>query len=103
MNINKRTMRYLESLTGEKLTFSGLIHAIRLGEEMTQVEFAQSLGVSRQYLCDLEHGRRNVSPETAAGYAEILGYSKEQFVRLCLQEMMDKAGLHLEVSIKRAA
>jgi len=63
MITNKDTMQYLETLTGEKLAFSNFIQAIRLGEEMTQVEFAKLLGISRQYLCDIEHSRRSVSVE----------------------------------------
>jgi len=39
----------------------------RLGEEMSQVEFAKFLGVSKQRLCDIEHGRFAVSPFTLYG------------------------------------
>ncbi len=33
----------------------------RMGEEMSQVEFAKFLGISKQRLCDLEHNRTNIS------------------------------------------
>jgi len=32
------------------------------------------LGVSKSHLCDLEKGRKTVSPERAARWAQILGY-----------------------------
>ncbi len=80
--------KFLEKLMGEKLTFSSLLHSIRLGEELTQTEFANILGISKQYLCDIEKGRRFVSPKTAVEFAEILGLSEAQFVRLCLQDIL---------------
>jgi transcriptional regulator with XRE-family HTH domain len=99
----QETIHYLESLAGEKLTFGSFILAIRQGEELSQVKFAKLLGVSKQILCDIEHGRRTISPKKAAEYAEILGYSKKQFVRLCLQDMIDRAQLDLVVEIESAA
>ncbi len=69
---------------------------------MTQVDFATMLGISRQYLCDIEHGRRFVSPKIAEKFAKILGYSPEQFIKLCLQDMINREGLHMTVSIEAA-
>ena len=99
----QETLQYLESLMGEKLTLGSFILAIRQGEELSQVEFAKLLGVSRQVLCDIEHGRRIISPKKAAEYAKLLGYSKNQFVRLCLQDMIDRDHLGLTVEIEDAA
>jgi len=103
MNINKKAMKQLESISGEKLTLRGLLHAIREGEEMSQVAFAEKLGVSRQYICDIEHGRRFVSPKAAYQYAKKLGYSKEQFVRFALQDSLDNDGLPYMIEIHKAA
>lgn len=100
--INSATLKKLEVASGKKLTLGNFLWAIRQGEEMSQVEFAEILGVSKQYLCDLEHGRRFVSPKAAMEYAEKLGYSVPQFVRLCLQDMVDRDGVHLLVDVKAA-
>ncbi len=99
----QNTLQYLENLMGEKLTLGSFILAIRQGEEVNQVEFAKKLGVSRQVLCDIEHGRRMISPKKATEYAELLGYSKKQFVRLCLQDLIDRDHLGLIVEIENAA
>ena len=99
----QETLQHLESIMGEKLTLGSFILAIRQGEELSQVKFAKMLGVSRQVLCDMEHGRRIISPKKAAEYAGLLGYSKKQFVRLCLQDMIDRDHLGLIVDIKNAA
>lgn len=104
MNTKKKTdaIKFLEGLTGGPITFGKLIEAIRLGEEMTQPEFAKLLKISKSHLNDIEKGRKAVSPERAARYAKILGYSKERFVALSLQGMVDQAGLRLKVDVKAA-
>ncbi len=99
----QNTLNFIESLAGGKLTFANLLQTIRQGEAMSQVEFAKQLGISRQYLCDIEHGRRFVSPKMAADYAKLLGYSKNQFVRLCLQDILDRDGINLTIDIQSAA
>lgn len=96
-------LKFLENLTGSKLTFANLITSIRECEELSQAEFAKSLGISRQYLCDIERNRRFISPKAAAEFANKLGYSPQQFVRLCLQDLLDREGLHLTVEIQDAA
>lgn len=98
-----KTLAYLEELMGEKLTFGLHLRAIRQGEELSQIEFAKMLGVSKQALCDIEHGRKSVSAKKAAEYADILGYSKRQFVQLCLQDILDRDKLGLKVDVDNAA
>lgn len=101
-NINKKLVNKLESITGERLTLGSLLKSIRLGEEMTQENFSSLLGITKQYVCDIEKGRRLVSPKLAAKYAKKLGYSKDQFIRLCLQDILERDGLHMVVSIEAA-
>jgi len=96
------TMKYLERVAGRPLTLGGLIESIRLGEEMSQTAFARTLGVSPSHLCDIEKGRKVVSPERAARFARILGRSPKQFVRLSLQGLVDEAGLKMRVNVAAA-
>ena len=42
-------------------------------------------------------------PERAARFAKGLGRSREPFVRLSLQELVDEAGLKLRVEVVKAA
>ena len=93
-------LKKLEKINGEKLTLGRLLWAIRTGDEITQIDFADKLGISKQRLCDIEHNRRNISPGLAAAYAKKLGYSQEQFIRLALQDMLDRENLHVCVQIK---
>jgi transcriptional regulator with XRE-family HTH domain len=94
------TLSFLEDLSGGPLTLGRLVLAIRLGEEMSQVEFAKKLGISKSHLCDIEKDRKPVSPARAAEFAKILGYSETQFIELAVQNAMKRAGLHYKVSIE---
>jgi transcriptional regulator with XRE-family HTH domain len=95
-------MRFLENVAGRPLTLGGLLESIRLSEEMSQTVFAKRLGISASHLCDIEKGRKVVSPERAARFAKILGRSQQQFVRLALQEMVNEAGLKMKVDVAAA-
>lgn len=93
--------KYLEKISG-KLTLGRAIRSIRLCEEESQTAFAKKLKVSTQYLCDLEHNRKNVSPKKAKKFAEILGHSPEQFIALAIQDSLDHDGIHMVIKVKAA-
>jgi transcriptional regulator with XRE-family HTH domain len=97
-----QAMAFLEEVMGGPLTFGEHLEAIRQGEEMTLEAFAKKLGVSRQHLCDIEKGRRRISPDRASKWARILGYSETLMVQLALQHMVEEAGLKMKVSVKAA-
>lgn len=99
---NSEAMAFLQRLTGSQLSLGSALQSIRLGEELSQSDFARSLGVSRSHLCDIEKGRKSVSPARAAKWAQLLGYSPEQFVRLALQDQVQQAGLAMKVSVEAA-
>lgn len=99
MSIDAR--KYIEKRRG-KLTLGRTIRAIRLCDEVSQTDFAKKLQVSTQYLCDLEHNRKTVSPRKAKKFADVLGYSPEQFVRLAIQDALDHDGIRMVVEIKAA-
>ena len=70
----------------------------RLGEELSQVEFAKHLGISKQRLCDIEHSRFSVSIKLAKEIATTLDLPPEWLVKLALQDQLKKANLSLKVS-----
>ena len=82
------------------MTLGNLLWSIRECEEMSQVEFAKLLRVSRQYLCDVENESTIVSTKAAAAFANKLGYSPLQFIRLAIQDELNKNGFHLDVEIR---
>lgn len=100
-NVTKKTMYDIEKMIGVRLSLGKLLWAIRQADGISQVEFAKKLRISKQHLCDLEHDRKTVSPKLAARYATKLGYSQEQFIRLSLQDLVDRDGLQVEVKVAK--
>src|SRR5262245_27418103 len=84
---------------GGPLTFGAALRAIRLGEDETQAAFAARLGVTKQYLSDVEHDRRGVSVERAAAWARTLGYDAGQFIELAVQAQLQAAKLPFVVTV----
>lgn len=99
---SRGAVRYLETLLGGPLTLGAALSGLREAEEQSLAEFAKMLGVSRAHLCDIEQGRRAVSPERASRFARALRQSEAQFVRLALQDQVRAAGLRLTVDVKAA-
>lgn len=89
-------------MMGGPLTLGAALSGLRQAHERSLAEYAKLLGVSRSHLCDIEQGRRVVSPERAARFAKALDQSEAQFVRLALQDQIRGAGLRLTVEVKAA-
>jgi DNA-binding XRE family transcriptional regulator len=84
------------------LTFAELLTSHRRGEELSQVEMAKVLGISRQNLCDYEKGRKIPSPKKAAEMADTLGFGATTFVQLALQDLLRRDGLNFEVDVNKS-
>ncbi len=98
--MTKASLKKIEKILGEPVTLGKFIWAIRQTDyECTQLEFSKKLGISKQQLCDIEHNRKSISPAMASEYAKKLNYSSDQFVRMALQGMLDRAGLDFLVDI----
>lgn len=93
--------KYLEREIG-KLTLGKLIWSIRISEELSQDVFARKLKISKSHLCDIEKGRKFLSPERAEAFAKILKYPPKQFVRLAIQDAIDNAGLKYQINVEAA-
>jgi len=96
------TVQFLERMAGGELSFGGLLRAIRLCDELSLEKFANKLSITTSHLCDIEKGRKNVGPLRAMKFARVLGYSREQFVRLALQDLLNMSGIKMRVLIKPA-
>ncbi len=86
-----------------KRTIGSFLRSWRLSQEITQADFARKIGVSRANLCDIEMGRKGVSPEKAAEIADAVGYSVNVLVEMAVEEQLAAAGLKFSVSLKPAA
>ena len=95
-------MKFLEEVAGSAFSFGALLESLRLSEEISQIAFAKKLGISPSHLCDIEKGRKVVSAGRAAQFANLLDRSESQFVRLALQDEIERFGLKLKVSVSAA-
>ncbi len=92
-------LQFLEKLNNGPLTFGEMLSSIRKCNHESQTSFAMKLGVSKAHLCDIEKGRRTVSPARAYAWGKKLGYSPEQFVELAIQTGLDDEKLPVKVKI----
>lgn len=86
-----------------KMTVGEFLRSWRLSEELSQKAFAKKLKLSAANLCDIEKGRKGVSPEKAHEIAKILGYSPAVLVRIAIQDQLESSGLKYQVEVKPAA
>ena len=94
--------KFMETLTKGPLTVGEVLRSLRKSDELTQEVFAEALGISKQHLCDIEKGRKVVSPSRAAVFAKKLGQSPTFFIQLALQEELRTAGLKLKIKVEAA-
>jgi transcriptional regulator with XRE-family HTH domain len=94
--------RDLERRLG-KLTVGEFLHTWRVSEEMSLVDFGKLVGMSVANLCDIEKGRKGVSPEKAEQIAKAIGVPHALLIRLSIEESLRAAGLKYTVEIKPAA
>jgi transcriptional regulator with XRE-family HTH domain len=85
------------------MTMAMCLRATRMSDEISQVDFAKKLKISKANLCDIEKGRKFVSVERAARFAKILQMPEEYFVMVAIRDQFRSANLKYEVIIKKAA
>lgn len=86
-----------------KMTFGGLVRALRMSDEISQVALAKKLGVSKQFLSDVEHNRKDVGIGFAKKVASALGYSIEPLLELLIRQQLKRQRLKYTVEIKKAS
>jgi DNA-binding XRE family transcriptional regulator len=94
----KYGLKELESEFGE-LTFGRILKSHRLGEEMSQVEMAKHLKISKQSLNDLESGRAIPSIARAVEIAKRIGLMAATLVELAIQDQLRREKLDMTVKI----
>jgi transcriptional regulator with XRE-family HTH domain len=100
MTINAK--KAIRKITGP-ISFAEMIYSYRISHEYSQVEFAGLLGISKQDLCNIEKGRKLVSVERAAKFANFLSMPEKVFAKYALQDQLTSAGIKGEVEIRDAA
>ncbi|WP_413581346.1 helix-turn-helix domain-containing protein [Bdellovibrio sp. HCB288] len=103
MTIKKSSARrLLEKLNRGPITFGQMISGLRKCDELSQVELAKILKVSKAHLCDIEKGRRPVSIERAMDFANRMGYSPISFATRAMEDQARSAGLNVRIQLETA-
>lgn len=98
----KNASQSIEKIMGP-FTFATYILGVRTTLNLTQVQMAKKIGISKAALCEIEKGRTLVSPQAAARYAKKAGFSITLALESCLQDQLRKANIKKRVKIEDAA
>jgi transcriptional regulator with XRE-family HTH domain len=91
-------LKYLDRRLG-KLTVGEFLNTWRTSEELSLKEFGKKIGISVANLCDIEKGRKGVSPGKAEKIAKVIGVPPALLVRLAIEEELRSSGLHYKVDV----
>lgn len=89
--------------TWNNMTFGGLVHSLRVSDEISQVVLAKKIGVSKQFLSDVERNRKDVGISFAKKIAEALDYSIEPLIELLIRDQLKRQHLNYIVELKKAS
>jgi DNA-binding XRE family transcriptional regulator len=98
----KSLTKLLEKNLGP-MTFGGFLRAARTNKDLTQVEMAKFLKISKSTLCDIEKGRQVVSIELAAKIAKRCGLSVALAVESSIRDHLSRSKLKLDIQVLEAA
>ncbi|MBL6989162.1 MAG: helix-turn-helix domain-containing protein [Bacteriovoracaceae bacterium] len=94
----KKLIPHLEKDLGE-MSFGMFLRVTRKSMELTQVDMAKKLKISRGTLCDIEKGRQLVSPKLAFQIAKTCKFPEVIAVQLAIQDQLKKANLKFKVNL----
>jgi transcriptional regulator with XRE-family HTH domain len=102
MTIEKSKIKFglkeLQNLRGA-MTFARLLTSYRTAVDLTQVELAKKLKLSKANLCDLEKGRKIPSPARAEEIAKALKELPQYWVEVAVQDMLTSQKLKYVVKL----
>ncbi|AEI35833.1 helix-turn-helix domain-containing protein [Francisella salina] len=84
----------METKEQNRLNLFDIVKTIRISKNITQTELATKLGISKQYICDIENNRKPITIELAKEFAKVLEQSERDFVEMTLQELLVKNNLN---------
>ena len=95
----KLSLKDLQKTRGA-ITFGRLLIAYRASTDLTQIELADKLGLSKGNICDFEKERKVPSPAKASEMAKRLGELPQYWVEVAVQDMLHAQNLDYTVKIE---
>lgn len=103
MNTKRRNAYEATKYIVDEMTFGRLIRALRECDDITQVALAKKIGVSSQFLSDVERDRKDVGIAFAKKVSRALGYPVEIFLEVLLRDQLRKQNINLKVTLQKAS
>lgn len=94
--------KFLEKYVGPP-TVGMLIRAYRTLNDISILELAVTLGVTKGYISNIETGKKEISLDKALSICDALGEVKEVYARVWFEEQARNAGLDFKKVVKQVA
>ncbi|MES2615804.1 MAG: helix-turn-helix transcriptional regulator [Bdellovibrionota bacterium] len=83
-----------------KVTFGEILRDLRECDGINQTDLAKKIGVSKQFLSDVERNRKIVSIAFAKKIATIMGYAVEPLIEIIIRDELLKNDLSYDIELK---
>lgn len=98
MSINKKNLVDPSKVLPD-LSLGDAIETIRLDLEISKVEMAEKLGLSKAHYGNIVSGIESVSIKRAAEWAKILKHPEKLFVQYALQDLIKRNNFDYKVGL----
>lgn len=95
--MSTKKLRHVLSKNLGPLSFGSFLRGARASKDLSQVEMARFLGITKSTLCDIEKGRQAVSPSLASKIAKKCKISEVVAVEIAINDQLQRAGLKITV------
>lgn len=85
------------------LYFGEMVRSLRMCEAISQAAMARKIGISRQYLCNIESGEKTCPIAIAVKLANELGHPVDFFLSRLMEDQLYMEGLNYKVELHGAA
>lgn len=85
------------------MTVGLFMKAFRQADDISQTAYAKKLKISRANLCDIEKGRKLVSPERAIKFAKIIKVPEVVLLKLSLQDILRSEKINYTIELIKVA
>ena len=86
-----------------EITLGQMLKSLRKCEDLTLLELSERLGVNKQFLSAVEHGRKQVGVEFIKKIARILDTPADSLLEIYFRDVLRKHGLNMNVTIEKAS
>ena len=96
--VTKKQKDYLD-VVWDNATLGNMIASLRQCDDISQTALAEKVGVSKQFLSNVENNKKSVGIKFVQKIASVLDYPVEPFLELMVRDQIKKEGLKVLVKI----